>query len=77
MLFGMREPLYMLLGCYGWIVYCAQMTARRLGERPLVEAAFAALLVSEAWALLDTVGAQFQWCAAMLPRFPPSFAGTH
>ena len=37
------------------------MTARRLGEEPLVEAAFAALLGSEAWALLDTVGAQFQW----------------
>ena len=63
MLLGLREPLYMLLGCYGWIGYCTQMTARRLGDEPLVEAAFAALLGSEAWALLDTVGAQFQWSA--------------
>lgn len=61
MLLGLREPLYMLLGCYGWIGYCTQVTARRLGDEPLVEAAFAALLGSEAWALLDTVGAQFQW----------------
>ena len=39
MLLGLREPLYMLLGCYGWIGYCTQMTARRLGDEPLVEAA--------------------------------------
>jgi hypothetical protein len=74
MLFGMREPLYMLLGCYGAIAYYSQMVARRLDERPLVEAAYAALLGSEAWALLDTVGAQFQWYAACPASPSPSLA---
>ena len=61
MLLGRREPLYMLVGCYGWIAYCCQMIPRSLGEAPVVEAAYAALLGSEAWALLDTIGAQLQW----------------
>jgi len=61
MLFGRREPAYMLLGCYGWIGYITLSLSRKLGGSALSQAAFAALLGSEAWAVLDTVGAQFLW----------------
>jgi hypothetical protein len=61
MLFGRREPLYMLLGCYGWIAHVTMLLSKRLGGSMLHRAAFAALLGSEAWALLDTVGARFLW----------------
>jgi hypothetical protein len=68
---GKREPLYMLLGCYGWIAYATMATAARFGgegggeggssSSALAQAAYAALLGSEAWALLDMMGAQFIW----------------
>jgi len=77
---GKREPLYMLLGCYGWIAYATMATAARFGGdggegegsgggggassgggSALAQAAYAALLGSEAWALLDMMGAQFIW----------------
>eukprot|EP00729_Bicosta_minor_P007042 gene7042-10385_t len=61
MLFGRREPLYMLLGCYGWITYMAMVLADKYGCGYTETAAFAGLIGSEAWALLDTVGAQFIW----------------
>jgi hypothetical protein len=61
MLFGRREPLYMLLGCYGWVAYATMILAKRVRGGPAAQCAFAALLGSEAWALLDTVGAQFLW----------------
>jgi hypothetical protein len=61
MLFGRREPLYMLVGCYGWIAYIAMALAKKLGGSSLHVACYAALFGSEAWALLDTVGAQFLW----------------
>ena len=61
MLFGRREPAYMLLGCYGWIAYATMLLANKLGGSGLTQAAFAALLGSESWAMLDTVGAQFLW----------------
>lgn len=61
MLLGNREPVYMLLGCYGWIAYATMVLSKKLEAPALVEAAFAAILGSEAWALLDTIGAQFLW----------------
>ena len=61
MLFGRREPLYMLLGCYGWIAHAAMLLTQRLGGSSISMACYAALLGSEAWALLDTVGARFIW----------------
>jgi hypothetical protein len=51
----------MLLGCYGWIAYATIALSQRLGGSALAQAGFAALLGSEAWALLDAVGAQFIW----------------
>jgi len=62
MLFGKREPLYMLAGCYGWLVYAVVTCSQHLTAlSPITQSAFAALLGGEAWALLDTVGAKFLW----------------
>ena len=61
MTLGRREPLYMLFGCYGWIAYATMLSARHFGGGCLAQAAYAALLGSEAWAMLDMMGAQFIW----------------
>ena len=54
MLFGRREPLYMLLGCYGWITYMAMVLADKYGCGYTETAAFAGLIGSEAWVSTTT-----------------------
>lgn len=65
MLFGRREPLYMLVGCYGWFQYTAvalAWEASRPGDKDAVtEALLAGLLGSLSWGLLDLVGLQQLW----------------
>lgn len=61
MLFGRREPLYMLLGCYGWIAHAAMLLSQHLGGSLTQQACFGGLLGAEAWALLDMVGARLLW----------------
>ena len=61
MLFGNREPAYMLLGCCPVLPYLAVVLARGCEAPAAVEAALAALALGVAWGLLDTVGAKHLW----------------
>ena len=61
MLFGRREPLYMLLGCYGWIAHAAMMLSHKFGGTLMQQACLGGLLGAESWALLDMVGARLLW----------------
>lgn len=61
MLFGKREPLYMLIGCYGWIAHAAMLLSQKLGGPLTQQACLGALLGAESWALLDMVGARMLW----------------
>merc|ERR1711871_503404 len=61
MLFGKREPLYMLLGCYIWFQFCAIKLAQQMKLPALAEASMAALLGRYLWACLDVVGLKFLW----------------
>src|SRR3989338_4034331 len=61
-LFGLREPLYMLVGCYTWIPATALLLARTLRLPSLLaEACLAGLLAHFSWGVLDTVGLKFLW----------------
>ena len=60
-LFGLREPFYMLFGCYIWILFVSLLLASRLDFPIWQEAAMAGLLCSFLWGLLDAVGLKFLW----------------
>ena len=59
MLFGNREPVYMLFGCYIWFQYISIASVWPLRLSPLAEASYAALLGSFTWGLLDLVGLKY------------------
>ena len=73
MLFGLREPLYMLVGCYGFFNYvgCALVwewsydsqtyDANAMVLGPWTQALSAGLIGSLGWDLLDTVGLKLLW----------------
>ena len=62
MLFGYREPLYMILGCYTWIGFTCLVLADRAKNCGVIpHVALGCLLAHAAWGLLDMVGAKFLW----------------
>lgn len=62
MLFGRREPVYMLFGCYGWFNYVSVALAWHAWEGNLLATSFmSALLGSFLWGLLDMVGLKLLW----------------
>lgn len=62
-LFGMREPAYMLLGCYAWLPCVSVLLARLPGHQlpAAAQCCLAGLLCSYLWGMLDTVGLKFLW----------------
>lgn len=62
-LFGLREPLYMLFGCYCWLPCFSILLSRKPGPRlpRFAECCLAGLLCSYLWGMLDTIGLKFLW----------------
>lgn len=60
-LFGGREPLYMLLGCYVWFQFVSVLLPDGMGLRACSHAAMATLLGVHLWGVLDQVGLKFLW----------------
>ena len=62
MLFGYREPVYMICGCYTWIGFTCLVLANRAKHLGVVaHVALGCLLAHVSWGLLDMVGAKFLW----------------
>jgi hypothetical protein len=61
MLFGKREPFYMLFGCYIWFQYVTIALAWEAKLDFWGEIAVASLLLSFGWGILDTVGIKQLW----------------
>jgi hypothetical protein len=62
-LFGLHEPVYMLFGCYIWLLWAPLVLARNFGAKmsATCEAAACALLAASTWGVLDSVGLGFLW----------------